>query len=110
MNVPKGIGIGFLILAGIIILMFLLSLVGLKFVEFFDPAYQDVERKVFEQTKSYTHGKIQDLASYYHEYKKSSQDEKLIIANVIKSQFADFEASKIREESLKSFLIEIRGY
>lgn len=94
----------------IIILMFVLELVGVGFFKFFEPMKEDIRREVFEETKSYVHGKIQDLAKYYQEYQIANNEEKEVISNLIKSQFAEFDEQNIRVEKLRNFLINIRGY
>ena len=104
-----GIAIGSIIL--ILILAFGLEMLGLQWTKFFKPKYQNVEREVFEETKSYVHGKIQDLAKYYAEYEKSeSEESKTVIQNIIKSQFAEFDETNIRNLKLRSFLKQMRGY
>ena len=91
--------------------MFILQFAGLEWTKFFKPKWQNVEREVFENTKSYTHGVIQDLAKYYEEYHQThSTHDKTTIKNIIQIRFAEFDESKIKSPKLKSFLIEMRGY
>jgi len=107
-----GIIIGILLL---IVIVFVLGVgfrfINLKIESYFAPKEQTVQRNVFEQTKSYVHGTIQDIAKYYEEYNKAkSEDEKQIIANVIKQRFAEFDANNINSLQLRSWFIQIRGY
>jgi len=101
-------------IAGVIIILvavvFALGLAGLGWKAFFKPKHENIERQVFENTKSYTHGMTQELAKHYGEYKEADLKEKEIIKNVIKGRFADFDETKIRTQALKSFLIRMRGY
>jgi len=83
-------------------------LAGLEWMRFFNPKVENVRREVFENTKSYTHGKIQDLAKYYEEYQKT--EDKEAVAAIIKMRFAEFDANKINSDVLRTFLINIRGY
>ena len=46
---------------GVIALAFCLELGGVAWFGFFEPIKENVRREVFENTKSYVHGKIQDL-------------------------------------------------
>ncbi len=104
---------GFKITGGIVLVLaivFALGLAGLGWKAFFKPKHENIERKVFENTKSYTHGMAQELAKHYSEYQKGTNAEKQIIRNVIKSRFADFDETKLRTQALKSFLISTRGY
>lgn len=80
----------------------------LLWMKFFNPRKENVRRQVFENTKSYTHGVIQDLGKYYEEYQKA--ENKTAIQAVIKMRFAEFDANKINSLSLKQFLISTRGY
>ena len=94
----------------LVALSFGVGVVGLEFKKFFMPKSQNIERKVFEQTQSYVHGKTQDLAKYYEEYQKSDFDDREAVAALIKMNFADFESTQIRSPKLQQFLIEVRGY
>ena len=94
----------------VLAIIFALGLAGLGWKAFFKPKHENIERKVFENTKSYTHGMSQELAKHYSEYQKGTATEKKIIRNVIKSRFADFDEAKIRTQALKSFLLRMRGY
>ena len=98
--------IGVLILT--VLLAFGLELGGLQWQRFFAPKRENIRREVFENTKSYTHGKIQDLAKYYEEYQKA--EDKEAIESLIKMNFAEFDAEKINASKLKQFLINVRGY
>ena len=70
---------------------------GLWYYGYFAPRYENVRREVFEETKSYTHGKIQDLSKYYREYNNATkQDDKDVIKILILSQFAEFDESNIK--------------
>ena len=75
------------------------------------PLHQNVQRQVFEETKSYVHGKVQDLARYYEEYQSAKTlADKEAVANVIKIQFADFDANDIKNPELRRFLVSVRGF
>ena len=76
----------------------------------FEPMEQDIEREVFENTKSYVQGKIQDLSKYYLEYQTASTEDKIAIRSVIQMQFSSFDAKDIDNEDLRSFLITVRGF
>ncbi len=104
--------VGAVVLIGILfILGIVFRFINLKTESYFAPKEQTVQRNVFEQTKSYVHGAIQDIAKYYEEYNKAkSEDEKQVIANVIKQRFAEFDANNINSFQLRQWFINIRGY
>ena len=95
---------------GLIVLAFLLELIGLGFFKFFEPKKENIRREVFENTKSYIYGAVQDLAKYYQEYQKADQNGRQTIANVVKFRFSNLDANKIKAVSLRNWFTEIRGY
>lgn len=103
-----GMSIG--ILSGIILFIFGAGLLSLGYYKFFEPKKENIRREIFEQTQSYTHGKIQDLAKYYNEHGKADADSKESIRQLIIMRFAEFDESKIRSPKLKTFLANMRGY
>ena len=111
MKIIKGIAIGVACFVGLLAVMFAFGVVELEFFRFFAPRRQNIQREVFENTKSYTQGKIQDLAKYFDEYQKAKiSEDKDAIASVVKMRFAEFDANKINATGLRQFLINTRGY
>ena len=98
------------IFVGILAVVFILELVGLGFFKFFEPKRENIRREIFENTQSYTHGKIQDLAKYYEEYNKADINGKESIKQLIILRFAEFDESKIKAPLLRNFLRNTRGY
>jgi len=103
-----------LVILGIILfigMLFLIGAVDLQMMKTFGTRKENVRRDIFENTKSYVHGKTQDLAKYYEEHGKANDDgSKIAIENLIKMNFAEFDAEKLQSLRLKAFLIQIRGY
>lgn len=97
-------------LAAFFAIIFIFGLAGLGYYKFFAPKKENIRREVFEQTQSYVHGKIQDLAKYYEEYNKAEPEDRESIRQLIILRFAEFDESKIRSLKLKAFLISMRGY
>lgn len=96
---------------GGLVLLFVIGLYGLGWHKFFAPKHANIKREVFEQTKSYTHGKIQDLAKYYKEYQETEDVQaKSAIQNLVSMQFAEFDEKKITNETLRRFLTNMRGF
>ena len=103
----RTLGVG----AAALLLVFILGLISLGLYAFFAPRAENVRRNVFENTKSYTHGVIQDLGKYYDEYQGAkTPEDKAVIKQIIKVRFAEFNANKIDALTLRSFLKEMRGY
>ncbi len=106
----KIIPVGIVAIVALVALAFMLELGGLQWDRFFAPKKANVERQVFEQTKSFTHGKIQDLAKYYEEYTKTDVEDREPIRQLIIMNFAEFDAGNIQNQRLKEFLVVQRGY
>ena len=93
----------------VVVCIVVLSIISFTLWSVFAPKRAEVERKVFEQSKSYVHGKIQDLSKWYLECKEDP--EKIpVMKNMIQAQFSDFDASTIDSVAIRQFLIEMRGY
>jgi len=99
-----------LIIVGILLLPLLFGLYELGLFKFLEPKRENIRREVFEQTQSYTHGKIQDLAKYLEEYDKADTNEKETIKQLIILRFAEFDETKIKPVGLRTFLKRMRGY
>jgi hypothetical protein len=104
-----GIGIG--VLVGFLALQFVLGLYGLAWFKFFEPKRENIRREIFENTQSYVHGKIQDLAKYKDEYDSlTDPGDQEALRQIIILRFAEFDESKIRAANLRNFLVRMRGY
>ena len=105
-NVMKGIGLLIIVL----VFLFVIGLFELGWMKFFEPKKENIRREIFEETQSYVHGKIQDLAKYHDEYRKADVDEKESIRQLIILRFAEFDETQIRSAGLRQFLTNMRGY
>lgn len=94
----------------IVIVLFAFGVVDLEFFKFFGPKKENIRREIFENTQSYVHGKVQDLAKNYEEYSKADEAGKEAIRQVIIMRFAEFDSSKIQSAKLRGFLTNLRGY
>lgn len=98
------------------IICFFALVIGSSFFDlwhfgFFEPKKENIRREIFENTQSYNHGKIQDLAKYYEEYNKAeSMQNKESIRQIIILRFAEFDETNINANKLRNFLIQMRGY
>jgi hypothetical protein len=107
----KVLGVSFGALVMFLALIFLLGLFGLGYYKFFGSKEENIRREIFENTQSYVHGKVQDLAKYYDEYNRAeSSDSRETIRQLIIVRFAEFDESKIKPAHLRAFLVRMRGY
>ena len=71
----------------------------------------NIDREIFETSKSYVKGMASDLAKYKFEFETTRDEiERNAIRRLILNKFADFDSSKLENLSLEGFLIEMRGY
>ena len=107
----KTIGLYILGLIAFVGLLFFFGALDLAMLKTFGVRKENVRREIFENTKSYTHGKTQDLAKYFEEHTKADDiQNKIAIEGLIKMNFAEFDAEKIQSLTLRAFLIQTRGY
>ena len=101
-------------IVGIVICILLIPVVvglySLGLFKFFAPMEKNIQREVFENTKSYLHGVQQDLGKYYHEYQTADSCGKNVIKATIRMRFAEVNADKLQSRELQMFLKEARGY
>lgn len=104
-----GMSVGMFV--GLILLVFILGGIGLGYKAFFAPKHAAVDRLVFEETQSFVHGKVQDLAKYKREYDAmTSLNDQQALRAVIGQQFAQFNKSKVVDPGLRQFLVNMRGF
>lgn len=106
MNWFKGVGI----FIGLIAIAFALELAGLGFFKFFEPKKENIRREIYENTKSYVHGKIQQLSKYHNEYRAAPDSTKAALGAIIRLEFAEFDETKITAAGLQNFLVKVRGF
>ena len=101
-------------IVGIVICVLLIPIViglySLGLFKFFAPMEKNIQREVFENTKSYLHGVQQDLGKYYHEYQTADECGKSIIETTIRMRFVEVDANKLQSKELRMFLKRVRGY
>jgi hypothetical protein len=75
--------------------------------KFFAPKKEQVRREVFEQTKSYQEGMIQELQNMQFEYVKADDAHKDALASIILHRAADFPEDQMPED-LRNFIKKLR--
>lgn len=97
-------------LVAVLVIAFGLELLGLEWTRFFAPKRANVQRQVFEQTQSHTHGMVQQLARYKLQYDQGDATERAALKTTIATMFAHFDANTIENEGLRQFLTDMRGF
>lgn len=81
---------------------------GLEWRGFWGPREAAVERQIFEETQSYNHGMIQQLAKHRLEYlREEDPDAKAAIASTVRMQFAQFDIESLPQPELREFWYEV---
>lgn len=100
------LGIGLLLS----LMTFGFGLFGLEYKNFFAPRHADIDRQVFENTKSYLHGVQQELGKYYLEYQTADASGRAALKATIQMRFSEVDVTKLQSMQLQNFLSEMRGY
>lgn len=108
-----GLGIGICAAVFIVLLYqtpFILGRWGNKIEATVGTEYKDIKREQFENSKSYVHGKIDDLQRYKRELERAADpvERQAIVIN-IQDEFSNFDESKIDNDNLREFLNDIRN-
>jgi hypothetical protein len=73
----------------------------------FAPQYADAQREVFENSKSYNQGMIQELQNLQVDYVKATPEQKDALASIILHRTADFDVNKLPSD-LRKFIEQLR--
>lgn len=75
--------------------------------------YENTRREIFEQSKAYNQGMIQELQNMQFEYIKANKDQKQALASIILHRSADYDVNKLPSD-LREFITKLkteeRGY
>jgi hypothetical protein len=75
---------------------------------YFGPKTEAVRRDVFEQTKSYNQGMVQELENMQFEYVKSESGHKAALRSLILHRAADFPPDRMPDD-LRSFISGLKS-
>lgn len=101
---------GYSILSLIILLALAWIFQGADFFmyKFFAPRQEAVRRQVFEETKSYNQGMLQELQNMQFEYVKATSSQQQALATIILHRSADFPLDKMPAD-LRAFIQGLRA-
>lgn len=104
----KQIGWGVLALVGLFALTWLAMGNSFFLYKLFAPKQEAVRRQVFEQTKAYNQGMIQELQNMQFEYIKAEPAHKAALASVILHRAADYDVNQMPAD-LRAFIQDLKG-
>lgn len=113
-EIDEGISTGWYaakkILVRIVVAVLVLSVISVAGNFAYSYWETNADRVIFKQSVTYNEGMLDDLAKYKYELESAEDDvEKSAIAQLVNSRFANFDESKIENESLKNFLRDCRN-
>lgn len=106
-DVMKGIGIFFAVLVIVLGLSWIFSGNDFFLYKYFAPKQEQVRREVFEQSKAYNQGMIQELQNMQFEYIKADSAHQKALASIILHRAADFDQEKL-PTNLKEFVQKLK--
>jgi hypothetical protein len=116
MNVLKAISAGIGILIAFFLVVFFIGFLaqGTDFFmfKFWAPKYENVKRKVFEQTYSYNQGMVQDLENQeFHYYETTNEEARAALAQIILHEASAFDPKVLQQKNpdLYQFIEKLRN-
>lgn len=111
MSMWKQIGLWVLGFFGVLIILivggFLVQ--GSDFIgyRFFAPRREAVRRQVFEESKAYNQGMIQELQDMHFQYVQATPDQQLALRSIILHRVVDYPDDRLPPD-LRSFIAQLR--
>lgn len=75
--------------------------------KFFGLKYENTRREIFEQSKAYNQGVIQELQNMQFEYIKADEAHKNALASIILHRSADYDVDRLPAD-LRAFINELK--
>jgi len=100
----KDIGLALLF----VFIVFLLIEGSFLLYQHYAPKYEGVRRQVFEQTKSYSQGMIQELENMQFEYQQAKPQERQALRSIILHRAADYPTERMPSD-LRRFITDLKG-
>lgn len=107
MSKIKGFGIGVLVLTMLLGLIWIFQGNDFFMYKFFGLKYENTRREIFEQSKAYNQGVIQELQNMQFEYIKVDEAHKNALASIILHRSADYDVDRLPAD-LRAFINELK--
>ncbi|MDO8496725.1 MAG: hypothetical protein Q7S43_04740 [bacterium] len=109
MSVFKAIAAGISTIVAILALSWMVMGNDFFLYQYFAPKREAVRRQVFEQTKSYNEGMVQELQNMQFDYVKADESHKVALADIILHRAANYDLDDSRvPTSLRDFVQNLR--
>lgn len=101
---------GWILLAALVLMGLGWAFQGNSFFmyRYFAPKQEAVRRDVFEQSKAYQQGMVQELQNMQFEYAKATPSQQAALASIILHRAADFDENEMPAD-LRAFVQQLRN-
>lgn len=103
----KNIGAAFMAIICILAISWLVVGNDFFLYRFFAPRQEAVRREVFEQSKAYNQGMVQELQNMQFEYIRAGTEHKKALASIILHRSADYDINKMPYD-LRTFVEQLK--
>lgn len=103
----KNFGIGVLVLTLLLGLSWIFQGNDFFMYKVFGLKYENTRREIFEQSKAYNQGVIQELQNMQFEYIKADEAHKNALASIILHRSADYDVDRLPAD-LRAFINELK--
>lgn len=101
----KGIAIGFVVIAGLFGLTWVVQGNDFFLYSVFAPKYEQVRRSTFEQSRAFNEGMAQELQRMWLDYQHATDPgEKAAIRSLVTHRVAGYEVDNIQNPQLRGFV------
>lgn len=90
-NILQGIAILIVGLGSI----FLFSFIGFQFYQYFAPKYVEVERRIFEESRSFNEGMLRDFENLKMQYYQTADNQRAALKATIIHRFSIYPIDKL---------------
>jgi hypothetical protein len=104
----KELGLGIAAVLAILALTWVFQGNSFFLYKYFAPKQEQVRREVFEQSKAYNQGMVQELQNMQFEYVKAAPEQKAALASIILHRAADYDDNQLPSD-LRIFINELRN-
>jgi len=107
-DILKGTVIALLSIIGLLVIIFAVQGESFFMYKLFAGRTEQVRREVFEQSKAYNQGMIQELQNMQFEYLKATKEQQAGLKSIILHRVADYDVNKLPTH-LQAFVFQLRG-
>lgn len=110
-KIVAGIGIGLGVVVALLLLGWVVGGNSFFLYRYFAPRYEQTRRQVFEQSRAFNQGMVQELENMQFEYEKAEPKEQAALRSIILHRASGYNMDDpIVPASLRSFIQTLKEY